>query len=222
MLRTAMHVLGKFLISVGLGILLFVAWTLWGTKFQTDRAQAELEREFAQAAEIPVTRDQEEGLVVPESFKPKPGEGVFKIRIPKIQLRDVVVEGVGVEELQTGPGHYPECRRGFERPLCTEFEEVWPGENGRVIVSAHRTTYGREFWDLDKMRKGNEIILETRWGDFTYLVTGQDVVPADTRAIAVPSESPELVLTTCNPRFSAAERLIVYAKLQGEIDPEAQ
>jgi sortase A len=130
-----------------------------------------------------------------------------------LRLRRVVVEGVGVEELRSGPGHYPECRPGFRPPLCTPWPEVWPGEEGRVIVSGHRTTYGRDFWDLDKLERGDEIIARTRWGTFTYRVTRTEIVSADSRAIVVESERPELVLTTCHPRFSAAERMIVFSEL---------
>jgi sortase A len=139
---------------------------------------------------------------------------VFRIVIPKIEESEMVVEGVDTESLRKGPGHYPDCRRGFEKPLCTDQEEIWPGEVGRVIISGHRTTYGAPFYDIDRLRRGDEIRLETKWGDFTYEVTGSEVVPPNAQDIATPvSDKPELVLTTCNPRFSAAERLIVSAEL---------
>jgi sortase A len=135
------------------------------------------------------------------------------MRIPKIDFDQIVVEGVGTDELHKGPGHYPSCRDGFEDPLCTDFEEMWPGEKGRVIVSGHRTTYGAPFYNLDKLKAGDEVITETRWGDFTYEVTKTEIVRPDSLAIAIQSDEAEIVLTTCNPRFSAAQRLIVYARL---------
>jgi sortase A len=139
---------------------------------------------------------------------------VFRIKIPAIDLSQIVVEGVGTEELSKGPGHYPSCRSGFEKPLCTEFMEAWPGQDRRVIVSGHRTTYGAPFWDLDKLEGGDRIVTETKWGTFTYTVTGQRIVKPDARDIVIPGSSGELVLTTCNPKFSAAQRLIILAALK--------
>lgn len=214
---TVLTALGKFLISVGVGVLLFVAWTLWGTGFATDRAQAGLESDFGRQAPVDareLSRQGVESIEVDDSFGPGPGEAVFRIVIPKIDVRAMVVEGVETEHLRKGPGHYPDCRRGFEKPLCTTEEAVWPGEVGRVIVSGHRTTYGGPFYEIDRLRRGDEIRLETKWGDFTYEVTGSEIVPPNAQDIATPiSDRPELVLTTCNPRFSAAERLIVSAEL---------
>jgi sortase A len=212
-----LRTLGKLLISVGFGVLLFVAWTLWGTGLSTDRAQAALEVDFDRQDPIDareLSREGVQSIKVDDSFKPDPGEAVFRIVIPRIELREMVVEGVDVDSLRKGPGHYPDCRRGFEKPLCTDEEEVWPGEVGRVIISGHRTTYGAPFYDIDRLRRGDEIRLETKWGDFTYEVTGSEIVPPNSTDIATPvSDKPELVLTTCNPRFSAAERLIVSAEL---------
>ncbi|MDQ3957569.1 MAG: sortase [Actinomycetota bacterium] len=214
-----LRVFGKLLISVGIGVLLFVVWTLYGTGIYTARQQRHLAEEFDR---LPVfERTDPSGEVLPPGpppgYDPGPGAPVFRMHLPTIEDDPMmVVEGVGVDELALGPGHYPSCRAGFERPLCTPFEEAFPGEKGRVIVSGHRTTHGQPFWSLDEMRRGDPIDIETRWGDFTYTVTGKEVVAADSRAIVVPSTKAELVLTTCNPKFSAAERLIVYAELEQE------
>lgn len=203
------RVFGKLLISIGCGVLMFVAWTLWGTGLITARHQNSLEQAWAREPAIDIT--DEEG--VPESFQPEPGQGVFRLRIPAIDFNDIVVEGVNKEQLYKGPGHYPSCREGFERPLCTEFEEMWPGEKGRVIVSGHRTTYGAPFYDLDKLKPGDEVLTDTRWGDFTYEVTEIEIVDDESLAIAIHKDVAEIVLTTCNPKYSAEQRLIVYARL---------
>lgn len=207
---------GKLLISVGCGVLMFVAWTLWGTGIYTSQQQNLLEDQFAQAP--PVELEAGTDVKVPDSYAPGPGESAFKMRIPAIDFEDVVVEGVGVEDLKKGPGHYPSCRAGFVRPLCLESEDTkWPGENGSVIVSGHRTTYGAPFWALDKLKPGDKVITETKWGDgeFTYEVTKTDIVQPDSIILSIltQSDTPQIVLTTCNPRFSAAQRMIVYAKL---------
>jgi sortase A len=133
-------------------------------------------------------------------------------------IRDMVVQGVETNELKLGPGHYPDCRANFEKPLCTDQEEVWPGEQGRVIVSGHRTTYGAPFWDLNKVQKDDEIKTLTKWGSFTYRVTEVRIVDPQARDVAIadpPGDKAEIVLTTCNPRFSAAERLVVLGEMEG-------
>jgi sortase A len=214
-------VLGKFLISVGVGVLLFVAWTLWGTGIATRQQQHRLSDEFDHLPRIHVAVNAKVGHQgPPASYDPKPGEPVFRIKIPKIQLNDgkgyMVVEGVDTDDLSLGPGHYPHCRPGFtSENLCTKAPEVWPGQNGRVIVSGHRTTHLAPFYDLEQVQPGNHIILETRWGDFTYIVTKQKIVLPTDIGIADPlaSKVPEIVLTTCNPRFSASQRLVVFARL---------
>ena len=211
---TYVRVFGKFLISVGFGVLMFVAWTLWGTGLYTAQQQDVLSQAFAGEPPIELEEDDDSGSIkVPEDFEPGPGEAVFRMRIPRIDVDQVVVEGVGVEELKKGPGHYPSCRPGFQRPLCTEFEEMWPGEKGRVIVSGHRTTYGAPLFNLDRLEPGDEIVTETQWGDFTYEVTHSEIVAPDSLAIAVQSDKAEIVLTTCNPKFSASQRLVVFAEL---------
>lgn len=208
--------LGKFLISVGVGILMFVAWTLWGTGFYTEQQQALLEDEFerlpaAVAAADPAgdgpTRAWVRGL--------EAGDAVFRLRIPEIDVNSIVVEGVGVDELKRGPGHYPECRSGFQEPLCLDLPggAAWPGQDERVIVSGHRTTYGQPFFDLDKVERGDEIVTETKWGDFTYEITEKRVIEPDDLSVTLPTGKAEIVLTTCNPKFSAAQRLIVVAEM---------
>ena len=216
--------LGKFLISVGVGVLLFVGWTLKGTDLYTHREQRKLEKEFEALPQVPIepVEDGEEGPVLPpKDFEERlgPGDPVFRLHIPRIDVTDIVVEGVGVDELRKGPGHYPACRGDFEPPLCTEFPETLPGEKGRMIVSGHRTTYGSPFWSLDKVREGDDIMVETQWGEFVYRVYDTRIVDDEDATVVVPIRGDaELVLTKCNPRFSASQRLVVYAELE-EAEP---
>lgn len=214
---TFLRVLGKLMISVGAGILLFVVWTLWGTGIYTAREQSRLAQEFDAMppfrveAREPVARP-------PKHYAPRPGAPVFRLRIPAIDLDHIVVQGVEDDQLALGPGHYPACGRGFEPPLCTEGDEVWPGEPGRVIISGHRTTHGAPFWDLDKLERGDRVLIQTRWGDFVYVVSGSEVVAPSARDIANPAatDAYEIAFTTCNPRFSASQRLIVYARMEAQ------
>jgi sortase A len=212
--RRYVRVVGELLISVGVGILLFVAWELWGTGLYTaqqqDRLGQELDRKIEAAAERPGHTD----AGPPRGFAPAPGDPVFRMSIPAIRVTAVVVEGVDTRDLRKGPGHYPSCRPGFAHPLCTDFQEVWPGERGRVVVSGHRTTYGAEFNRIDQLKRGDEIRIESEWGRFVYDVTRQQIVQPDSRKVTVPSDRFELALTTCNPKYSAAQRLVVYAELE--------
>ena len=210
---SALRIFGKFLISVGVGILLFVAWTLWGTGFYTEREQGRLTEAFENLP-VAVAPASDDHSGPPGGFNPRPGDPVFRLRIPVIDLERIVVEGVGTEELRSGPGHYPSCRDGVEPPFCfRDYDAFWPGEDGRVVVSGHRTTYGAPFWDLDKLGRGDEIVTETKWGTFTYTVTETQIVDDDA-LIAIPPGKAEIVLTTCNPKFSAAQRLLVFAEME--------
>ncbi|MDQ3953900.1 MAG: hypothetical protein M3279_13210, partial [Actinomycetota bacterium] len=119
---TWLRILGKFLISVGVGIFLFVLWTLYGTGVYTARQQNRLAEEFDRLPAF--ERQDPEGKPLaagpPLGFDPAPGAPIFRMHMPTIEDDPMmVVEGVGVDELKLGPGHYPSCRPGFERPLCT-------------------------------------------------------------------------------------------------------
>jgi sortase A len=102
---------------------------------------------------------------------------VFRLKIPAIDLSQIV-EGVGTEELRKGPATTRRIVPG-SKSLCTESKEAWPGQNRRVIVSGHRTTYGAPFGDLDKLERGDRIVTKTKWGTFTYTVTTQRIVQPD-------------------------------------------
>lgn len=210
---------GKLLMSLGVGVLLFVAYVIWGTNFHTAQIQEDLSQQF----DLMESASGPRAGVPPKNFAPGPVAPVFRLLIPKIDLNDgkgyIVVEGVDEEALKSGPGHYPECRKGFLRPLCTNFPAAWPGQKGRVILSGHRTTYKAPFLDTDKLDKGDKIIIETKWGTFTYKVYQQRVVEPTDPAIVVQKDNVrELVLTTCNPKFSAETRLITFAR---QVEAEA-
>ncbi len=122
------------------------------------------------------------------------------LSIPKIGLLDAIVEGVGEAQLEQGPGHYPGTSL--------------PGEAGNVAIAGHRTTYAHPFYNLDALSPGDNIYILTAQGLFQYTVSGSQVVaPTDVAVLdTVPGKS-TLTLTTCNPRYSAAQRLVVTANL---------
>ncbi|MGH2734478.1 MAG: sortase [Actinomycetota bacterium] len=151
----------------------------------------------------------------PENFSPSHGRPVFGLRIPAIGLRDMVVEGADQPALADNPGHYPECGPEFPAPYCSNFDAAWPGERGRVVVGGHRTLGTRPFFDLGELRSGDRVIVRARWGRFLYRVTHTRLVSPLDRTIIVPGvRRRELVLVTCHPKFSAAQRLLIFAELQ--------
>ncbi len=123
------------------------------------------------------------------------------IRIPPIDLNQTIVEGVSREQLKIGPGHYPGT--------------ALPGQAGNMVISGHRTTYSKPFHDLDLLIAGDVIIIDTSSGSFTYVVAETLVVPADDAGPLQDTNEARLTLTTCHPKGSARERLVVVAYLAG-------
>jgi sortase A len=196
---------GRVLIGTGTLILLFLAYQLWGTGFITSRHQTDLKHKFfASVKKSASTASPTPGttltVTAPVAAKPNLGTGIALLEIPKVNLSMVVVEGVGVEDLKLGPGHYPGT------PL--------PGEPGNVVISGHRTTYLHPFYNVNELAVGDPITLTSPDGTRNiYLVSEVEVV--EPTAVEVVSNTPDdrLTLTTCNPRYSAEQRLIVVAKL---------
>lgn len=127
------------------------------------------------------------------------GESLTRIRIPKLGVDTIVVEGTTASALRAGAGHYPTT--------------ALPCEDGNVGIAGHRTTYGKPFANLDRLKPGDTIILETPIGSCTYEVSKQPFIVAPTN-LDVVANSPttrELTLTTCHPKHSARQRLIVKA-----------
>lgn len=187
-----LRISGLVLIAAALALGGYLWWTLWGTGFETRAAQEDLRPAF----ELTI------GTATPEDAPPRvahvPGDAVAIIRIPKIDVDYVVVEGTDVESLKKGPGHY------------TDTAYPWKA-TGRVAIAGHRTTYGSPFWSLNELQPGDRIVLATEYGIFEYRVTGSRIISPSDASVLESTREPTLVLTTCNPRFSAAERLVVFA-----------
>jgi sortase A len=123
------------------------------------------------------------------------------IEIPSIDVSTFVVSGVQPSDLKQGPGHYPDTPQ--------------PGQLGNSAIAGHRTTYGQPFYRLDEVAIGDEIVVTTVQGRFVYRATGSEVVGPErsdviaTTDLAVAS----LTLTTCDPKYTARNRLVVHADL---------
>ena len=213
---------GRALVTVGLLLLLFVAYQLWGTGIYQARAQDDLQQQFEQnrqqagstttTAPTSTTEPSPDNPVVSTTLAPStaPPEGdvVARIGIPKIGVDQYVVEGVNVDDLRKGPGHYPTTQL--------------PGHEGNSAIAGHRTTYGAPFGDLDQLENGDDIRITMPNGDqLVYKVTEKRAVDPSEISVLDPSPDPKrpghdlatLTLTTCNPKYSAAERLIIRAQL---------
>lgn len=237
LVRTGIRGLGQTLITFGLIVLLFVVYELFVTDIFTNQRQEELTEELLQNWEDDPALDPTLGPDLPGGGLPTVplGDGFARIRIPVFggDYVKVVVEGTDPDELLQGPGHY--------------VDSAMPGELGNFALAGHRVGKGSPFLDLDRLMPGNAIVIETAETWFTYRVMGD---PAsgdyDTDPSGIPGQeivSPEdvevvfpipgvsdtdveptaayLTLTTCHPKFSAAQRLIVHAVLDGPGLPRA-
>jgi sortase A len=129
-----------------------------------------------------------------------PGDPLGKIEIPRIGVSDVFVEGTGTADLRKGPGHYPGT------PL--------PGLHGTVAIAGHRTTYGAPFHDIDKLGPGDRIELAMPYGRFEYRIERTRIVPPTALWVTNRVGYDRLILSACNPLYSAAQRIVVFAKLE--------
>lgn len=129
----------------------------------------------------------------------KDGEPFGRLQIAKIGVDTVVVNGTAPEDLRKGPGHYPST--------------TFPGLGGTVAVAGHRTTYGAPFRKLDELGSGDRLVLEMPYARFTYVFTRQRIVKPDALWVTRDRGYEQLVLSACHPLYSAAERIIVFARL---------
>jgi sortase A len=222
-MRAVLGAVGRVLVTVGLLLLLFVAYQLWGTGIYQARAQDDLARQFKQSLDRnpgatpttspagPTTTSTTSATPTPTTLGPitipPEGDVLARIGIPKIGVDQYVVEGVNVDDLRKGPGHYPTTQL--------------PGHEGNSAIAGHRTTYGAPFGELDQLQPGDQIVVVTVQGNFKYKVTDQRVVDPGEISVLDPSHDPArpghdlatLTLTTCNPKYSASQRLIIRAQL---------
>ncbi|MFA9443943.1 class E sortase [Egicoccus sp. AB-alg6-2] len=227
--------LGWTLVVSGAVVLLYVVYLLWFTDLSANASQ----RELAEAWESPQAEpgdvdDAGDGVSVGGGFEvpeqgvttlPGDGDGEgeaepvdtgeaflamwFERDGQRVVADDVlyVVGDVTLDHLRLGPGHYP--------------QSAAPGDPGNLAIAGHRTTYGRPFWALDELAEGDTIHVVDRSGqEWVYAYREQRVVaPTDIWVIgdgAWGTEAPTITLTTCHPRFSAAQRLIAWGELVEE------
>jgi sortase A len=221
--------------SFGLGVLLllFAAFQLWGTAFSEGQSQQQLAEDFASLTESTIPQEpaqnETEAEVESEEFSieqeprktrgvapaipgdrvPESGSPLGVLKIPAIGVDKVIIQGVGIDELRQGPGHYK--------------DSALPGQAGNAAIAGHRTTYGAPFGELDLLEPGDRIEVETLQGTFHYEVLPQAssgdrdighfiVAPSDTYVIHDYGDN-RLTLTACHPKYTAQQRIVVQAEL---------
>ncbi len=218
--RTVIRGVGQTLITLGAVVLLFIVYEVWVTDQINEGVQSELTQDLRQRWDVG-----EDPLQRPDGGLGQLalGEGFAFIRIPSFGLDyvRVVLEGTDEDKLTEGPGHYP--------------DSALPGEVGNFAMAGHRVGKGSPFLNLDRLEPGEAIIIETSetWYVYRMLdesgaddpdgIPGREIV--DPGAIDVvdpvpgePGAEPTrslLTLTTCHPKFSAAQRMIIHAELDG-------
>jgi len=202
----ALRATGSVFIFLGLSILFFVLYELVGTSAITKARQSDLQADFQLALEGGALPDPFTGeLPLPNPSRARSSvRGIARLRIPKIGVNVIVVEGVTLERLAYGPGHYP---------MTAKFDD----EKGSAGIAGHRTGWGAPFFNLDRLRGGDQVIVETSKATYTYRMTTSrivspghgEVLDGNPRSEAVK----QLVLTTCTPKFTARDRLIIFLDL---------
>jgi sortase A len=210
------HRLGTLLVVIGIGVL---AWTatvyLWKDPFTTAytayeqrRLESNLDRQFETWKPSP------EPVVRPGKPKPRhddvsrdakrfrlaseDGDAIARLRVPRLGISLVVVNGTNAGDLRRGPGRH--------------VETFMPGEGRLVYVAGHRTTYGAPFSNIDQLELGDTISVELPYGSVEYRVTNHRIVDDDDLSVLESRGREELVLQACHPRFFASQRYLVYAR----------
>jgi len=135
-----------------------------------------------------------------ESHQVSTGDAIGRITIPKIGASYDIIQGTDTDSLEKGPGHYP----------ATAF----PGLGQTVAIAGHRTTYLAPFRHLDALKPGDRITVKMPYGLFTYVVQFHRIVLPTALWVTRNVGYERLVLSACNPLYSAAQRIIIFAKLQ--------
>ena len=217
-MRRSIQVTGWTLIWSGVFIFGYLGWQLFGTGLVNAGVQQAAKDSLRQVFEETLPPEVEQvdageflapdttpDPEIPELVEfhpetgPATGEELAFLSIPKIGVEEVLFEGVDRETLKNGPGHMEGT------PI--------PGQPGNSVLSGHRTTYGSPFFDFDLLENGDRIEVETSIGTHVYEI--REIIIVEPTDVWVTDSRPGgwLTLTTCNPKFSARQRLVVFAEM---------
>lgn len=181
---SVMMVSGVLLIS---DAVLTLTWQEPVSAYFSERQQIKLEKALIDPPKRVVRKE------------PLRGDALGKLLIPSIGVSEYVVEGTDADNLRKGPGHYPDT------PL--------PGQHGTSAIAGHRTTYGAPFRKLDKLKRNDRIVVELPYGTFVYRVDRTQIVDDSALWVTRKVGHDQLVLTACHPLYSAAQRIVAFARL---------
>lgn len=132
------------------------------------------------------------------------GDPLGRLEMPAIGQRSIVLQGTGQAELRKGPGHYT--------PTSL------PGQRGTVGIAGHRTTWEQPFRRINELEAGDRLVMAMAYGRFTYSVEKTRIVkPSEVSVLAAAKGRERLVLTACHPLYSAAQRIVVFARLESAV-----
>ena len=208
--RTAVQGLGELCITLGLLLLLFVAWQLWWTDVESDRSQLATTRGLEQTWQRELRAPSTIAKPAVRKVKDVPmGDAFALMRVPRFGADYVrpIVAGTELSVLDRGIGHYDGT--------------VGPGEVGNFSLAGHRVTYGKPFNRVAELQPGDPIVIETRTTWYVYRVQRYTIVTPDRVDVVAPvPEKPGakptqrmMTMTACHPKFSARERYVVFSVL---------
>ena len=207
-MRRAARPLGTLLIAGGVALVAWagVTWA-WGDPFTwlyTQREQSRLAERYERSVEAfggpTVLVAEGDAADAARRYRRQldAGDPVGRLRVPRLDLDLVIVEGTDAGSLKKGPGRYE--------------GSFLPGEGQLVYVAGHRMTYGAPFARIDRLDRGDVLAFELPYGTFRYRVTGHRVVEATDVGVLRSRGREEVALQACHPRFFASHRYIVYAR----------
>lgn len=211
------HHLGTLLLVIGLGVLAWVAtvyfWkdpiTTAYTAYEQRRLTSSLDRRFnmflhtrptrlaakpqPEPARDDISRDARRYRLSSED-----GDAIARLRVPRLGLDLVVVDGTSPDDLRRGPGRHRET--------------FMPGEGELVYIAGHRTTFGAPFSHIDRLTAGDVVSVELPYATVEYRVRGHRIVDDEDLSVLESRGHEELVLQACHPRFFSSQRYLVYAR----------
>ncbi len=228
MMRRLVRLIGTLMVVAGVGTL---AWALlvwqWEDPFTaiyTHFKQRELASAYAKrvdafrppAAPARPSPAAERRAVAREARRYRlashRGEALGRMRIPRLGLNLILVDGTDHESLKSGPGRYAGQLQDLSGATETPPADFMPGEGQLVYVAGHRTTYLAPFSHIDRLRPGDPVTIELPYATFEYRILVTRIVPATDLAMLKSHGREVLVLQACHPRFFASHRYLAYAR----------
>jgi sortase A len=205
--KRILRIAGLTLVFASIVVFGFLAYQLFVTDLLNARSQQQaagqlvsvMDQRRREVGAGPSLPDRPEVPVLMTEPPPTEGQPFGRLLVPRLAVDEVLFEGVDRQTLKLGPGHMPGT--------------ALPGHPGNAVISGHRTTYGRPFQDFDQLELGDRIEVETAVGMSVYEV--RQILIVEPTALWVVDDRPGgwLTLTTCHPRFSAAQRLVIQAEM---------